>query len=127
MTADNGQEFKYGYDSQSGKYGYYVAGSGGADTFIPFSSITNAEIIQQSNITATFTDTTHAKVPYPTGYNKNTAFLAAKEQYRQDEGKFVLLPTTMTDTYQDDGVLMTVVEVSTAVFRNNFNLVWVVV
>ena len=38
LTADNGQNFKYGYDSQSGKYGYYVAGSGGADTFIPFSS-----------------------------------------------------------------------------------------
>lgn len=38
LTADNGQEFKYGYDSTSQKYGYYVAGSGGADTFIPFSS-----------------------------------------------------------------------------------------
>lgn len=38
LTADNGQSFKYGYDSQSGKYGYYVAGSGGADTFIPFKS-----------------------------------------------------------------------------------------
>ena len=38
MTADNGQKFKYGYDSTSQKYGYYVAGSGGADTFIPFKS-----------------------------------------------------------------------------------------
>lgn len=37
MTADNGQPFKYGFDSASGKYGYWVE-SGGADTFVPFSS-----------------------------------------------------------------------------------------
>ena len=53
LTADNGQEFKYGYDSTSQKYGYYVAGSGGADTFVPFStggSATIADWIAQNSL-----------------------------------------------------------------------------
>lgn len=37
LTADNDQEFRFGYDSETGKYGYYT-GSGGADTFNPFSA-----------------------------------------------------------------------------------------
>lgn len=37
MTADNGQAFQYGYDSTSGKYGYWVK-EAGTDVFVPFSS-----------------------------------------------------------------------------------------
>lgn len=37
LTADNGQTFQYGYDSTSGKYGYYVK-EAGTDVFVPFSS-----------------------------------------------------------------------------------------
>lgn len=37
MTADNGQTFQYGYDSTSGKYGYYVK-EAGTDVFVPFST-----------------------------------------------------------------------------------------
>ena len=37
MTADNGQTFQYGYDSTSGKYGYWVK-EAGTDVFVPFKS-----------------------------------------------------------------------------------------
>lgn len=52
LTADNGQIFKYGYDSVSGQYGYWVE-SGGADTFHPFSS-SYSKVVHQETYNANY-------------------------------------------------------------------------
>ena len=38
ITASDGTTFRFAHNSDTGKYGYIVADSEGADTFIPFSS-----------------------------------------------------------------------------------------
>ena len=76
LTADNGQEFKYGYDSVSDKYGYYVAGSGGADTFVPFSSggLGDAEnvLIMAGNLSQMIALNSEGNSYYHTGYNRSS-------------------------------------------------------
>lgn len=44
LTANDGQNFKFSYDAESGKYGYIVTDSEGADTFCPFKSFANCTI-----------------------------------------------------------------------------------
>lgn len=44
LTANDGQNFKFSYDADSGKYGYTVTDSEGADTFNPFKSSANCTI-----------------------------------------------------------------------------------